>query len=813
MRFDVLSLGLRVPRVGAWLLTVLIGCATSVGAAELAPTELRLPSEEHALPIQFVDSAGIRIDGRLDEPIWSTLPVVDSMRVVDPDSGEPGRFETHTRFVHTRRGLYVGIYNVQPVETLVGRLSSRDSFMRRDSVQVIVDSSGEGIYGYYFQVALGGTVGDGIVLPERNFERSWDGPWHGAASRDDNGWSAEFFLPWAMMNMPASDGDTRRMGIVVIRELGQLNETWGWPYLPRTQPRFMSALQPIEVRGVEPRQEYSVFPYLAASRDGSTDTHDVNAGADVFWRPSPNFNLYATLNPDFGQVEADDVVINFSAFETFFPEKRLFFIENQEVFIASPRATWNSPVTMLHTRRIGSSVNGRRGSPDALDVGYLDGADANRPVDLEGAVKTAGQIGNVRYGFLSAFEADTPIAVIDGLERVVDVPGREFGVARLSHEVVNAKGRRAVGWMGTVASHPDRDAVVNGVDFHRRTASGRFGYDAQLLVSDTDGTSGVGAFVDASFSPKRGDTHSFSFDCRDDELDLNDLGFLNRNDIVSTGYGFSRREANGGVWRERRTSINSWLTYSTDMRFLGGNFSLNRRWEYQNQQRINSRFSYQPASWDDRNSRGNGDFRREEEWRVAVDWNTDFAKSVIYGLGMDVRTESEGGTRRQLSGSITLRPVDRLHLSLRTNYTQRDAWLLYRGERDFSAYESEQWSPRFRVDAFFTAKQQLRFELEWAAIKAYEGARFEVPEGGGALQPGGLPTNLDAADFAVSDLVMQLRYRWQLAPLSDLFVVYNRGGRLPTATVDDTFPQLFSSVVSDADADFVIMKLRYRFGS
>lgn len=255
------------------------------------------------------------------------------------------------------------------------------------------------------------------------------------------------------------------------------------------------------------------------------------------------------------------------------------------------------------------------------------------------------------------------------------------------------------------------------------------------------------------------------------------------------------------------------MTYSTDSRFLGGNVSLSRRWEYQNQQRLNGRFSYQPRSWDDRNSRGNGDFRRDQEWRVALDWSTDFAKKVIYGLGMDVRTESEGGTRRQVSGSITLRPIDRLHVSLRTRYTQRDAWLLHRGERDFSAYQSEQWSPRFRVEAFFTANQQIRFELEWAAIKAFEDARYEVPVGGGALLEGTEPTPVDAADFAVSDLTMQLRYRWQLAPLSDLFVVYNRGGRLPTATVDETFPQLFSSVVSDADADFLIMKLRYRFGS
>lgn len=755
----------------------------------------------------------IRVDGRLDEKIWASVPYYDQMTVSDPDRGEPGRFRTHTRLLHTESGLYVGVWNEQPPETLLGRLSSRDSFMTRDGYQIVIDTSGEGLYGYWFQVNLGGSLGDGIVLPERNFQRNWDGPWHGAAVATDDGWTLEMFLPWGMMNMPKNDDGPRRMGVYSSRRLGQLNERWSWPYLPFTQPRFMSSLQPIEVVGVNPRREYSVYPYVSASHDGARNESEYKAGIDLFWRPSANLQLNATLNPDFGQVEVDDVVVNFTSFETFFPEKRLFFLENQEIFITSSRGS-----TLLHTRRIGSSVNARRGAPDAIAGVSFDSFDANQPVDLDAALKMTGHSGKLRYGLLAAVEADTPLHVTSGevgprSVEPFEAPGREFGVVRLSYEDASRGGRRAFGWMGTVARHPNRRALTQGLDGHIMSVNGKLEVEGQIIYSDVEGSDGFGLLTDFSYSPRRGDRHSLSVDYFDDELNINDVGFLSRNDLLAVDYRFSRRETTFERLRQRDTSISVDGSFNTDERFLGGRVRLRQRWRFNNNARLSASVYYRPEHWDDRDSRDNGDFKRNTRWATGIDWNTDFAKAVVYGLGIDLNQESEGGLSRRYSSQLFLRPSDRLSFGLTANYTQRDAWLIHRGGRNFTTFQSEQWRPSMNMSVYFSARQHVRLQLQWVAIKAVEHELWQVPVDEGSLEhveraPGTLPD-----DFAISDIIIQFRYRWEIAPLSDLFVVYNRGGGLADASVDDSFGSLFSGAFSDPQREFLVVKLRYRFGS
>jgi|TARA_B100000315_G_scaffold43809_1_gene38753 hypothetical protein len=750
----------------------------------------------------------IRVDGRLDEEIWESVPYHDQMTVSDPDRGEPGRFRTHTRLLHTERGLYVSVWNEQPPETLLGRLSSRDSFMTRDGYQIVIDTSGEGLYGYWFQVNLGGSLGDGIVLPERNFQRNWDGAWHGAAAETEDGWTLEMFLPWGIMNMPESVDGPRRMGVSGSRRLGQLNERWSWPYLPFTQPRFMSSLQPIDVVGVNPRQEYSVYPYLSASQDGARDESAYKAGIDMFWRPSANLQMNATLNPDFGQVEADDVVVNFTSFETFFPEKRLFFLENQDIFM-----TGSGNTALLHTRRIGSSVSSRRGSPDAIDGISFESFDVSQPVDLAAALKTTGQTGKLRYGFLAAVEEDTPLDVVSGVDGDIEAPGREFGVVRLSYEDASRGGRRALGWIGTLAHHPNRRAVAHGIDGHLLSVDGKLEADGQMLYSDTEGSSGFGILTDFSYTPRRGDQHSLSVNYMDDELDINDVGFLNRNDLLAISYGFSRRETNVERLRQRDTSLSMNGSFNTDDRFLGGRVRVRQRWRFNNNARLSASIYYRPMYWDDRDSRDNGDFRRNARWATGIDWNTDFAKPVVYGFGVDLNQESEGGLSRRYSSQIFLRPSDRLSLGLTTRYSRRDAWLIHVGGREFTAFESEQWQPSVSVSMYFSARQQLRMQLQWVAIKAVENERWQVPLGGGDLDEVERAPGTSPSDFAISDITVQFRYRWQIAPLSDLFVVYNRGGGLADASIDDSFGSLFSDAFSDPQREFLVVKLRYRFGS
>jgi hypothetical protein len=275
----------------------------------------------------------------------------------------------------------------QPTDTLLKRFTARDDFQAaRDNVSMTLDVSGDGRFGYWMTLALGDNQADGTVLPERQFRSEWDGAWYGATAETDTGWSAEYFIPWSQMAMPKEDG-VRRIGFYGSRKVGYLDERWGWPALPNSLPQFMSALQPLELEGVDLRQQWSVFPYASSTIDFVTDDTRYKAGVDLFWRPTSNFQLTATLNPDFGSVEADDVVVNLTANETFFPEKRLFFQEGREIFDTTPRASGGGGgrqrFTVLNTRRIGSKPR----SPDLPDDVDLSDRESLRRADLEGAVK------------------------------------------------------------------------------------------------------------------------------------------------------------------------------------------------------------------------------------------------------------------------------------------------------------------------------------------------------------------------------------------------------------------------------------------
>ncbi|MEQ8953432.1 MAG: DUF5916 domain-containing protein, partial [Gammaproteobacteria bacterium] len=388
------------------------------------------------------DAVNITLDGVLDEAVWQQIPTFDGMRVIDPDTLADVPYRTDIRVFYTEQGIYVGVINHQPPGTLVARMTSRDTFLDRDGFVVSLDPSGQGLYGYFLRLNLGDSLTDATVLPERRFNMQWDGSWDGSTQElpDGAGWSAEYYIPWAMMPLPQVAGDTRQIGFYFERQIGHLGgESWATPALPRTVNQYISAFQRFELRDIEPRRQLTFYPFAAADFDAIKNDSNAKVGSDIYWRPTTNTLLSATINPDFGTVESDDVVVNLTAFETFFPEKRTFFLEGQDIFNTTPRAgsgsfgrgggggppgggggggfggPGSSPMSLLNTKRIGGA--GIYDIPD--DVTVVD-TDVSAPTDLLGSVKYTGQIGNWQYGTLFAVEDDPELeGTLDDGTRVI----------------------------------------------------------------------------------------------------------------------------------------------------------------------------------------------------------------------------------------------------------------------------------------------------------------------------------------------------------------------------------------------------------
>ena len=757
--------------------------------------------------------AEITIDGFIDEDVWKDLPVIDGMKVIDPDTLADTPYETHVRFFYTERGIYLSAMNFQPQETLMARMTSRDVRLERDGFVVAIDASGEGLYGFYLRINLGNSLTDATILPERTFDFQWDGPWLARTQALENGWSAEYYIPWSMMPLPQVDDD-RKIGIYLERQVGHLQgEAWANPPLPGTVNQFLSAFEKYELKDIEPRRQLTYYPFASGIYDGVRDESTYKVGTEIFWRPTSNSLLSASLNPDFGNVESDDVVVNLTAFEVFFPERRVFFLEGQDVFNTSPRTSSRGgpggPISLLNTRRIGGAAI--YDVPDEVNVVPTD---LSQPSELIGAVKLTGQSGNWRYGTLLASETESQIAgtLDDGTQVTLNAVGRDFSIARLLYEDTSSGGRRAIGWMGTNLSHPTIDATAHAVDMHYFSADNRFVIDTQIMHSNVDGKTGNGFLGDVAFRPRRGLQHGLRATYIDDTLDINELGFLTRNDQMNLDYNMFNIESDVPGLRQRTTSLfisNQWNTDGEPVR-LG--LFLNRGYNTLNNNTYDVSLRYFPERIDDRLGRGTGDFKVEGRYGLNLGFRTNPADKLAFNFDLNLDQDELGPARTGASARFTWRPNDRFSSDLRLDYTDREALLVHKGSGSYTSFESHQWAPRLEMNYFLNAWQQLRFTLQWTALKAFEDRFWQVDSQNlDFLQPVA-KSDEDSDNFTISRLTFQARYRWEIAPLSDLFVVYTRGSNLPTDSFE-TFQDLLVQSWTDTIVDTLAIKLRYRFGS
>jgi len=795
----------RAAAVALMLLAATSGRAQEdIEAVEIsldADAPLRLERFEH-------ESADIRIDGRLDEEPWLAVPVYTSLRVVQPDTLAVPVHETRIRLFYTERGIYVSFDMDQPADTLIRRFTARDAREEgRDFISFTLDTSGGGRYGYWMSLALGDNQADGTVLPERQFKRDWDGAWYGATAETEAGWSAEYFVPWSQMAMPKEDR-VRRMGFYASRNVGYLSERWAWPALPDSLPRFMSALQPVELVGISPRQQWSVFPYASRTIDGIDDEANFQAGADVFWRPSSNFQLTATLNPDFGSVEADDVDVNLTANETFFPERRLFFLEGREVFDATPRASaeGNNVFTVINTRRIGA----RPRQPAFPDGVGLPPRETLKLAELMGAAKLTGQVGGFRYGVLGATEDDTDLLGDDGLPYVA--PGRDFGALRVIYEDSRGAAYRGLGFVSTGVLHPDSDAVTHSADVHYLSTNGRFNLDGQLVFAEDDDVGkGVGGFTDFTFTPRQGVRHILQLGYFSDDFQINDFGFNQRDDLRDLRYRFEWIRS--GLTRIRNFRFSPFYRYAenvTEGKQVTGAYALNFDATFNNLDRIESFIGLFPARFDDQNSFGNGTYAVRQRGRFDMTYITNEANKLSFNARLSYEGEDIEGRQLEYGAGFTWQPTSNFVVEVQANYQDREGWLLHQQDNQFTLFEAERWQPAVSMQFFPTAKQQFQLSLQWIGINAEESRYYELPDDTFELVEVPRPPG-ENEDFSISQLNLQLRYRWQIAPLSDLFVVYTRGDRrrVPLTDFDDLFGESWDNPLGET----LVVKLRYRLGS
>jgi len=388
-------------------------------------------------------SGAIRIDGRLDEPAWSGASVGEGFRQNQPDEGAPASAASHFRVLWDDEALYVGIECDEPEEPTVV-LGRRDHAVEADAVTVVLDTQLDRRTGYRFTVYAAGQELDGLYFDDTQLSTDWDAPWDSAVARTATGWSVELRLPLRVLRIP--EGATE-FGLNVLRARSSHHEESTWRFAPRGTPGLISQLGRLRgLAGIKPVHTIEVRPYVATlishdSRAGGIATGQVGAcssvgladatvaracvGTDFKIGLTSDLTLVGAINPDFGQVEADQRVLNLTTFETFFPEKRPFFLEGLDLFQPPVHMSdWGGAyggdaLQLFYSRRIGAAL-----APVALNDGEtLVYQPASRPVLA--AVKLAGRIGAASVAALSTVETATHAEVRDAGGRTHDVPASE----------------------------------------------------------------------------------------------------------------------------------------------------------------------------------------------------------------------------------------------------------------------------------------------------------------------------------------------------------------------------------------------------
>ena len=672
------------------------------------------------------------IDGELDDPVWQRAELATGFTQTRPNPGQPASQRTEVRVLYDDEAIFVAarLHDTAP-DSMVAQLSRRDAMGYSDWVFVALDSYFDRRTAFAFGVNPRGVQVDVLLHNDTQDDDSWDAVWESATSRDEGGWTAEFRIPLSQLRFSAArSGEEQLWGINFMRVIARTDEESLWAPVNPDDARLVSLFGELHgLRDLHPPRRLEVMPYAvgsatAAPGEAADPFYDEvspfgGVGADIKAGITSDLTLTATINPDFGQVEADPSVVNLTAFETFFPEKRPFFVEGVDIFrfgIGLGDGDLGNE-SLFYSRRIGRAPQGR------VSGDYTDAPDATTILT---AAKLSGKTaGGWSIGVLDAVTASEygRYSIDQETGRTPIEPLTNYGVARVIRDFRD--GKSAVGGIFTATNRSlpaggeldwlRRSAYTGGVDVRHRFAGDRYGFNASLVGSYLTGT--TDAIDRVQRSPvhyfQRPDADHVAYDSTRTSLggmsakaelfklqgnwrfatflmtvspgfEANDMGFQTNADVALTGYwvGYQQYEP-GKIFRNWNVGTNAWggTTYGGERVALGGNvnggFQLNNLWG------MFAGFNVSAEEYSPSLLRGGPAFLRPSSWSLWSNGYTDRRKTVSFNLGFNASGQSgtDGGSYGVRPG-VTVRPSNNADLYLGPSFSWRRNPLQYVATRE-----------------------------------------------------------------------------------------------------------------------------------
>lgn len=659
----------------------------------------------------------IRIDGRVTEDPWLRAPVATTFVQFQPGDGIAASERTEARVLYGDDALYVAMraYDSE-ADKIAGQLTRRDQDSYSDLLGVVIDSYFDRRTAFHFAVNPVGVKHDIYRFDDTQEDSGWDAVWDVATSRDAEGWTAEFRIPYSQLRF--RDVPEQTWGINFLRDIARRDETDVWAPTTRQDAAIVSRFG--ELRGLKDLNSpnhLAIAPYTVARLErGPGDVANPfyqknqtfgTVGADVKYGVTSDLTLDVTINPDFGQVEADPAQVNLSAFETFLPERRPFFVEGSSIFnfgIALGDGD-GANESLFYSRRIGRTPQG-----DATpDDGF---ADTDPQTTILGAWKLSGKTaGGWSIGAMHALTSEESARVAptgsDQFDQAVE-PLSNYGVLRVQKDF--REGRSALGVIGTAVN---RDRAVaddlglryaaysGGVDFRHRFADERYQISGYVLASHVLGSEDAIASAQKSAVRyfQRPDAESFDFDptrtslsggsaffsvgkiggghirfstgmhTRSPGFEVNDIGYQRDADsFVNWVWVQYRQDTPQGPLRRWNVNVNGFTSWNYDWDHTGKGGNVNGSFQLKNFWQGYGGVNIDGAGFSGRTLRGGPLFRTEGSTNFWAGLSTDSRKAVAGNLNTwgNVKKESDSWNVG-LSPSVRFRPSGRASFSVGTS--------------------------------------------------------------------------------------------------------------------------------------------------
>ena len=782
------------------------------------------------------------VDGHLDDAVWSTIPANDTFTQSFPNVGAAPGEPTRVQVAYDDQTLYIALDCVQRAPRLA-RLTRRDRDVNDDRISVELDTAHDRRSAFHFQVSAAGVLVDGLRYQDTELNTDWDEIWQGEVAATQTGWSAELAIPLRILRVHAS---APTWGFQVRRWVGATGEVDMWAYAPRDASGEVSRygdLGPFE--GLAPQQSIALVPFGLA-RVVKTD-HAVPsqygdgvsaaAGLDMTWRPLSSMVVSAAILPDFGQVEADQIVINLTTTEVQYPEKRPFFLQGIDLF--------QTPIQLLYTRRIGRTA--------AAPV-LPDGATQLQPVGAApvlGAAKLVANTGGIQIGALSALTGAVD-AKVDGA-----IAGDLPAAPGASHHVVRARTSGdggTVGLLGTAQLQRDEagrypatndgalcpsgavvaagarcghDAYAGGIDAAWRSSAGTWAASGQVAgtlleggppLRLADGTlvkSGDGGIGSELRVAKEGGTlrGQLSYSGYSRRFVIDDLGYLERSNVHRAELDLEAYSARPwGPMLEARSRIEIFGRRNLDGLMLPSGYQWNVSGTGNGLWQAFVEVHWRPHYFDDREIGDGRALERAGRLGLELSLNSDPHRAISASTALTLRG-TNNGSETYINGTIAWHPRDNLELEVQPDIT------VARGEPRF-VDATDPAGPRFaRLDATslgvttratWTLHRDLTVQGYVQALLAtlrYRDAFVADPTtrviGLEALHPAAFdPAMYDVREGALNATIVG---RWEYAPGSTAFLVYSHA-QIPR---DDGTSFDLRSLPRGPAQDVVLLKLSW----